>query len=421
VNRAVDQQKKFCNDGEVLDWTVTMSFAPISNVELLHFVEDIDRSNDLDGSNATLVVRITDSDGVSGIGECDAPPEAIAALFDMPAMHAWAANLRAPLIGADPLEFGALGQKLYQASFWHGRRGLAIHAISGIDIALHDLVARRLGVPVWKLLGGARRPVLTPYATIFPGLPNGRPIKALTEQIAGQMERARALGFRAVKMELLFDQLATDRDLVRLIQAGREAVGDETTLMLDFGYRWNDWHDALFVLKKVENCDIYFAEATLQHDDLAGHKALSSRAPTRICGAEAAATRFEVREWIVEGGISVVQADIGRAGGFTEMRRIAELCEMHGVQCVPHCWKTGILAMSALHFQAATPNVPFVEYLHPELYDSELRRQLVRPSTIEIADGKVELPTAPGLGIELNMTIPGSSEAVPRGISIKSA
>jgi L-alanine-DL-glutamate epimerase-like enolase superfamily enzyme len=398
-----------------------MSFAPIANVELLHFVEDIDRSADLDGSNATLVVRITDADGISGIGECDAPPEAIAALFDMRAMHAWAASLRDPLIGADPFEFAALWQKLYQTSFWHGRRGLAIHAISGVDIALHDLVARRLGVPVWKLLGGARRPALTPYATIFPGLPNGRTFAALTEQIAGQMARARALGFRAVKMELLFGEVATDRDLVRLIHAGREAVGDETTLMLDFGYRWHDWQDALQVLKKVEACDIYFAEATLQHDDLAGHKALSKRAPTRICGAEAAATRFEVREWIVEGGVSVVQPDIGRAGGFTEMRRIAELCEMHGVQCVPHCWKTGILAMCALHFQAASPNVPFVEYLHPDLYDSGLRRDLVRPASIEIADGKVALPTAPGLGIELNTNFPGGWDGPPAGHDVRTA
>lgn len=385
--------------------------APITRVDVLPFVEEVDRSADLDGSNATVVVRLTDADGIVGIGECDAPPEAIAALFAMGDMHAWARGLQGLIVGEDPFEIGALWQRLYQGTFWHGRRGLGVHALSAVDIALHDLVARRLGVPVYKLLGGARVAALKPYATIFPGLPGERSAAAVFAETEAAIERALALGFRAVKVELLYGEAASDRDLVAMIHDARAILGPDATMMLDFGYRWTDWQDALWVLKKVEDADVYFAEAPLGHDDLAGHAALAARAPTRICGAEAAATRFEVREWIVEGGVSVVQPDLSRAGGFTEMRRIAEMCELHGVQCVPHGWRTGILAMASLHFQAACPNVPFVEYLHPTLYDSKLRRELVEPATVTIEGGRVKLPTAPGLGLTLALE-PTSGETL---------
>jgi len=374
----------------------------IAAVEILPLYEAVDRAADLDGSNATIVVRITDDDGVSGIGECDAPPAIVEAAFATPDIHAWSQSLRTPLIGADPLEIAAIWQRLYQATFWHGRRGLGIHAISAVDIALHDLVARRIGVPVYKLLGGARQSKLMPYATIFPGLPQGCGIADVMDRIANQFETAKSLGFKAVKMEVLFDDLVTDRELVVCIREGRKLLGDGITMMLDFGYRWRDWHDALWVLKKVEDCDIYFAEAPLKHDDLHGHARLAARAPTRICGAEAAATRFEIREWIEVGKVDIVQPNIGRAGGFTEMRRIADLCELYGVQCVPHGWKTGITSACGLHFQAACPNVPYIEYLAPELYDSALRRELVRPATYPIADGCMPLPVLAGLGVELD-------------------
>jgi L-alanine-DL-glutamate epimerase-like enolase superfamily enzyme len=114
-----------------------------------------------------------------------------------------------------------------------------------------------------------------------------------------------------------------------------------------------------------------------------------------------AATRFECREWIERGRVDVLQPDVNRAGGLTEMARIAQLAELAGVLVVPHGWKTGITAAAARHFQAATPNVPFVEHLSADLFDSPLRRELVSPEPA-IVDGAMELPTLPGLGIELD-------------------
>ena len=106
-------------------------------------------------------------------------------------------------------------------------------------------------------------------------------------EIGRQFDAALATGFRAVKMEVLFYDLVTDRELVGLIHEGRRMLGDDILMAVDFGYRWHNWHDALWVLDRVADCDIFFAEATLQHDDLAGHARLAATSPIRICGAEA--------------------------------------------------------------------------------------------------------------------------------------
>ena len=373
----------------------------ITEIEVLPLSTAVDRSGDLDGSNDTVVVRITDEDGRVGIGECDAPPAVVKAFIEMPTSHQWSQGARASLIGVDPVETVAIWERLYEATIYPGRRGLGIHALSAIDIALHDLAGKQLGLPIYKLLGGARRRSLTPYATIFPSLPQGRAIGEVMDEIGRLFARALGLGFRAVKMEVLFEDLVTDRELVGLIHEGRRMLGDDITMALDFGYRWRDWHDAKWVLDRIADCDIYFAEATLQHDDLHGHARLAQHSPIRICGAEHAATRWEIREWIEVGGVSIVQPDINRCGGFTEIRRIAEMAELYGVQVVPHGWKTGITAACGRHFQAACPAAPLFEHLSPELFDSPLRRELVAPEP-EIVDGRMALPEAPGLGVELN-------------------
>jgi L-alanine-DL-glutamate epimerase-like enolase superfamily enzyme len=220
------------------------------------------------------------------------------------------------------------------------------------------------------------------------------------DAIAAQFERALALGFRAVKMEVVFGDLVTDRELAGCIREGRRLLGADVTMMVDFGYRWSDWRDALWLLRRVEDCDVYFAEASLQHDDLAGHAKLAARVEMRVAGAEFAATVAECREWLERGRVDVLQPDVNRCGGLTELRKIALLAELAGASVVPHGWKTGITVAAALHFQAATANAPYVELLHPKLYESPLRAELVRPEPV-VQDGAISLPTAPGLGIEL--------------------
>lgn len=377
---------------------------PIEEVKVLKLREDPDAAHasaDLDGALETVVIRILDADGRSGIGECDAPPEAVEAFLTMTSAHQMSRNMVDMLVGADPVETGALWRRLYDGTQYPGRRGLGIHVLSAIDIALHDLAGKQLGLPAYKLMGGALRPVLTPYATVFQGLPQGRSLQDLMDVTERMLGEAIALGFRAVKLEVIFEDLVGDDTLAECIREGRRMVGPDITLMLDFGYRWHDWRQAAATLEKLADLNIYFAEATLQHDDLHGHARLAERAPMRVCGAEHAATRWEIREWIEVGRVDVVQPDINRCGGLTEIRRIAELCEMAGVQCIPHGWKTGITGACGQHFQAACPAAPFFEFLSPELSRSALRKRLLKTEA-RVESGTMPLPAGPGLGIELD-------------------
>ena len=154
--------------------------------------------------------------------------------------------------------------------------------------------------------------------------------------------------------------------------------------------------------RRIEDCGVYFAEAPLRHDDLDGHAKLAAVSSVRVGGAEFAAGRWEVREWLERGGVSLVQPGVSRAGGFTELMRIAEMCEMHGAQLVPHSFATGITDAANFHLQASSLSVPMVEFRSSRLGPSRLRTELVSPPEPPIVDGYAELPTGPGLGLELN-------------------
>ena len=377
-----------------------MTASPIETVEAIALRAPTVNPADVDGSSETIVVRVVDVDGREGIGEADAPAGVVRELIRMADVHAWSRGLGAVLVGRDPVLVGELHDELYASTIYHGRRGLGIHALSAVDVALHDLAGKQLERPAYHLLGGARREAITPYATVYPGAVEGRTIGQMMDAIAGGFERALERGFRAVKMEVLFGNLVSDRELVRCIREGRSLLGDDITLMIDFGYRWSDWREALWVLNRVGDCDLYFAEATLRHDDLAGHARLAGAVETRVAGAELAATVWECREWVREGRVDVLQPDVSRCGGLTELRRIAEMASLEGVLVIPHGWKTGIAAAAAQHFQAATSNAPYIELFHPELFVSPLRAELVTPEP-EVEDGSIALPTAPGLGVAL--------------------
>lgn len=358
------------------------------------------RETEFDPSTETLVVRLTDASGRVGIGEADGPAETVRDLVLMRDAHAWSRGLSGILIGRDPFEARALWAEMYKATIIHARRGLGIHALSAVDVALHDLAGRQLGRPVHSLLGGAVRETLHPYATIYPGLPQGRPLGALLDDIESRTAQALALGYRAVKVEVVFDDLATDRQVVDGIRRCRRLVGDDIALMVDFGYRWSDWRQALSALRMVDDCDLYFAEAVLDHDDLDGHARLAARVSTRLCGAELATTVHECRQWIEQGHVDVLQPEISRCGGLTELARIADLAALHGALVVPHNWKTGINAAATLHLHAARANIPVVEWLSPDLWTSLLRGELTVPEP-SLVGGCFGLPTAPGLGVAL--------------------
>ena len=355
-----------------------------------------------DGAEETVLVKVIDENGDYGIGECVATPSVTKAMIDMPTVHFWSQGIKEHVVGRDPIEARAIYDTIYHSSFYHGRRGILIHALSAVDIALWDLAGKQLGKPVYQLLGGARCDKIRPYATIYPGDIYDGPLSNIVAELEKQAQIAVDQGLRSVKVPILFGEHLSDSKLVGFIDDCRRMVGDDIELSLDFGYRWRDWQDAAWLLKRIDDARIAFAEAPLWHDDLHGHNKLAQVSPVKVGGAEFAVGRWEVRDWLETGGVSLVQPGVSRAGGFTELMRIAEMCEMYGASLIPHSYATGITDICNIHLQAACLTIPTVEFRSSRLGPSRLRTELVSPAEPEIVDGYIQLPDAPGLGVTLN-------------------
>ncbi len=368
-------------------------------------VPDYDASANSSAQDDIVVLVHTD-EGITGIGETDSNPWVVQSMIHAPGTHVLGLGLEEMLIGEDPMNPQALWEKLYSGSFMTGRRGLGICAIGALDMALWDIRGKALGIPCWRLLGGAPKPSIVPYASL---LPTGRTLADYRHSLVDKAIRAKELGFLAAKMEICVKGPYThnalregDGAIVELIFACREAVGPGFVMMVDVCYCWNDAKEALRVFKQVEDCDLFFIETPLQLDDLDGYAYLHDHSPIRIAAGELQNTRFEFLDLMDRGKVDVAQPDVGRVGGLTEALRVCNLAADRGRLIVPHCWKTGIGVAATAHLAAVTACCPYIEFLPAPLAESALRRELVVDELL-MQDGKLALPSNPGLGIDLNM------------------
>jgi L-alanine-DL-glutamate epimerase-like enolase superfamily enzyme len=357
-------------------------------------------------SQDDLVVLVHTDAGIVGIGETDTGPWLAKAAIEAPGSHSMAMGMKDLLIGQDPFDTTALWEKLYTFTAMSGRRGAVICAMGAIDMALWDIKGKALGLPVYKLLGGAQVNHIVPYASLQP---NGATVREYRDSLVAWAKRAKEYGYRAGKMECTLDGPyrhlgleGTDAEMTDTIAACRDAVGSDFEMMVDVQYRWRDAKSCLRTIRHWDKFDLFFLETPLQVDNLEGYAILSREAPMPIAAGEWLNTRFEFLDLLDKGLIDVAQPDVGRVGGLTEALRVCQLAQDRGRRIVPHCWKTGIGIAASAHLAAAIPHCPFIEFLPAELCDSPLRRELV---TDELAfeNGRLSLPTKPGLGIELNL------------------
>ncbi len=377
----------------------------ITNIECHILVAPDLRKDATSSSQDNLVVIVHTDEGIFGVGETDTGPWIAKAAIESPGSHTMAMSIKDLWIGADPFDTTALWEKLYTYTAMSGRRGAVICAIGAIDMALWDIKGKALNMPVYKLLGGAHKNFIVPYASLQP---NGSSVKEYRESLVAWAKKAKQHGFTAGKMECTLggpynhDGLqGTDEDMTEIITACREAVGPDFTMMVDVQYLWQDAKTALRTMGKWNHLDIYFVETPLQIDNLEGYAFLAKESPIRIAAGEWQNTRFEFIDLMDKGKIDVAQPDIGRVGGITEAIRVAHLAQDRGRLIVPHCWKTGIGIAASVHFAAAIPNCPFIEFQPAELCESILRCELVA-DPLFMKNGVLQLPDKPGLGIELN-------------------
>lgn len=334
--------------------------------------------------NLHTLVRVRTDGALEGWGSC----------FTSGKLVIGAVELLWPLLGGQSgVEPERVSETLRQASFWQGRGGAVEHAISGIDIALWDLMGKACGQPVSRLLGGNYRQRIMPYGSILfdePGV------------LRKRLEDVVSRGFHAIKMgwrpfgrrDRRFDEL--------LVRTARETVGDGVALMVDAGGSEQFWPHgvnwARNTARMLADYAITWFEEPLPPDDIDGYAALTKDSPVPIAGGEVLTRRQAFLPWIERRAVDILQPDCTKNGGLSESRRIAWAAYDHNVQVVPHGWNTALGLAADLQFSAAIPVARYVEYLTPCAYIDAL---VVEPFRID-REGYLEIPDRPGLGIEID-------------------
>jgi L-alanine-DL-glutamate epimerase-like enolase superfamily enzyme len=341
-----------------------------------------------DGTQDAFLVRIHTDEGLLGIGEADTSPYVARTIVEMPSSHSIARGLRELLVGEDPLQVDRLWQLMFEASDHYGRGGAALHTMSAIDIALWDLAGRAAGRPVSELLGGRRVADVPVYASeVMPDTVDD--VRRIAERAAGGGYDALKLGWGPLGLDLAHDEA--------LVRAARETLGPRRSLMLDGGRAYSVKR-ALELLRRVQEHNLYWFEEALRPDDLDGYRRLSDAAPVRIAAGEADATLPPFRALVEEGHVDVLQPDLARCGGFTVARQIALLERTSAVEIVPHCFSTGVLVAASLQFVATLERPTWSEY---SVAESPLVNGILQ-EPFALRDGRLAVPTGPGLGIELD-------------------
>ena len=346
--------------------------------------------------SATLLEIRTDA-GLCGWGEAFAqglePPEIAAAVIDK--------ALKPLLVGADPLDIEVLWHRMYHMTRDYGRKGSVVSAISAVDIALWDIAGKFHELPVYKLLGGAFRTRVQPYATGFYRIKGQGEAKRLAEEALRHFED----GFSLMKVKLGY---GVDDDIACMKEIGRAVRGKPVTLMIDTNHAYGR-AEALRLGRALEGFDLRWYEEPVAPEDMQGYAEMRSKLSMPIAGGENEHTLYGFRALFDAGAVDIAQPDLGSCGGLTAGRHIAALAQAHGVQVNPHVWGSAIAQAASLQFIAALPDAhhslfaqqPILEYdrsSHP------FRQHLVR-QPLQHAGGWVEIPAEPGLGVEVDRAV----------------
>ncbi|GMA64885.1 mandelate racemase/muconate lactonizing enzyme family protein [Alicyclobacillus fastidiosus] len=346
-------------------------------------------------SRSTVVVEIITDEGITGWGECLChglqPPEIAAAFIQF--------KFRPMLLGRDPFDVEVLWEEMYNATRPFGQ-GAAVNAISGVDIALWDVIGRTVNQPVCKLLGGAFRSEVRPYATGFYRIKGENYPEHLVEEAKSHISR----GLTAMKLKIGF---GIKEDLESIF-AVREAVGANIMLMADANCAYNA-ANARRLLLESESAQLNFLEELLAPEDLEGYKSIRHLSKTYVAAGENIFGKIGYRQWISQGALDILQPDLCSSGGFTECKKIAAMAQAYNTMLIPHVWGSGIGLAASLQFIASLPPVPLsLNAEEPMLeYDQSahpFREDLIYGS-ITMHGAKVKIPTAPGIGVEVNRDV----------------
>jgi L-rhamnonate dehydratase len=341
-----------------------------------------------DGTQDDLLIRIETDEGIVGYGEVDTSPEVGKAAIDAQMSHGTCYGLREILLGMDPFDIEQIWEVMYRKTNYYGRLGVVMHVMSGIDMALWDILGKAAGKPIHKLLGGTFCTDVRAYASML--MPD------TAEEVQQAVRRYTEQGFTALKFG--YGPLGKDvRKDVALASIAKETAGQEVEVMIDVGHGYN-LKMAMQAAKEFEALGIYWMEEPFPPEAIEDYRRLSDSTSLRIAAGEQDAGRWAFRRLIWDAHLDVIQPDISRVGGLSEAKRIAYMAHEANRVCVPHAFRTGILVAACLHLIAAIPNSEFLEF---SVTESTLRRELLT-KPFQVVQGRVAVPALPGLGVEIN-------------------
>jgi L-alanine-DL-glutamate epimerase-like enolase superfamily enzyme len=347
-------------------------------------------------------VKVETDEGITGIGESacfGGPPFSTANMIEK--------ELAKHILGEDPTEITRLGQKMWYGSRMHGRAGLTAAAMSGIDVALWDILGKKAKMPLFRLMG-AYKDRLTPYASSG-FYQNGKGTEELVKEVEGYVEE----GFRYVKIKCArtpnaflsptkempfpdYCNYSMEEDLAR-VEACAKAIKGKARLMVDGNCAWTPF-DAIQMGRQFEKLNVYWFEEPVATDDIDGSAKVADALDMPISGYETQTNMFSYRDIIQKRAVDIVQPDCIWSGGFSAARKIAIMAELYHMPVVPHVFATGVCLAANMHLIASIPNGHILEL---DRNPFPLRDELLA-EPFEIKDNVIKLPERPGLGIELD-------------------
>ncbi len=366
---------------------------PLAMADAIHYMPE----------RPTLLVQVHTDEGIVGLGEAAAYGgflESTEALI--------LGELRRTVLGQDPFRIERLWSMMATRAHQRGRRGMLMMAISGVDIALWDIVGQATRTPLYRLLG-AYRDTLDAYASAgFYAV--GKDAAALAEEVGGYAAR----GFKTVKIKVgrnpdvmlnpLHDMHANDYALATLeedierVRAVRAAIGPGVRLAIDANNAWTP-SVAIRFMRQAEALDIHWFEEPVATEDVDGSAEVARQLDVPVAGYETETGLAGFRELIARRAVDIVQPDVIWTGGITECRKVAALAQAHGLPVIPHVFSSAVASIANMHYIASLPNGGLLEF---DQNPNPLRSELFEEPITVSPDGTVPLPNRPGLGVRIN-------------------
>ncbi|MDA9605345.1 mandelate racemase/muconate lactonizing enzyme family protein [Alphaproteobacteria bacterium] len=332
------------------------------------------------------LIKITDSDGEYGLGEVTH------AQFTHKPIIGLVEHFKNILIGLEIGKINNAWEKMYGSSVFWNREGIAIGVMGGINIAMYDLLGKKLKLPVYQLIGGLVKEKIKIYAS------NG--LFESSEDLIKDANKAYDMGFRIYKMRIIKPDT-----IINLVKDFKKEFANRMELIVDAvqGSTANPWANKVSInlAKELEKYKILFFEEPCRVENIEGYKEIKKSTTLNIAGAESIPTARAFKPYLQSEVFDIVQFDIATSG-FTEGRRIADLAYVYNKPLAIHSWGSAISIMAGIHFSLTIPNSAFTEYC---FMDHPLNELLFDNSKLEILNGYVEKPKTYGLGVKFDEKI----------------